>query len=406
MLTGSHWLNVHTFHVLGGRFMQQEKLLDRMRRKSRFLHYSKRTEEVYVRWAYRFLVFHRDLNGGTWMHPDEMKDSDIEAFLTALAVDKSVAASTQNQALSALLFLFNKVLDRELTIDIVRAKRPERLPVVLSRKEIARFFSVFRRQPYRLMAELMYGAGLRLMEGCRLRVKDVDFDRKQICVREGKGNKDRMVPLPTRAVGQLERQLGIVSKLHQRDLKNGGGWAWLPTAMADKDIHAGRKLSWQYLFPARKQTVDPRPRETLEHSNTGFGAVAGMGDRVQLRRHHLHENSVQKYVKSAMQDAGITKRASCHSLRHSFATHLLESGSDIRTIQELLGHSDVSTTMIYTHVSTLGATGVRSPLDSIADRYDDEVRSAKADYHVGSLSWDTFEDRYLASRELLRAIAG
>lgn len=375
--------------------MSQGKLIERLRKKTRLLHYSKRTEEAYARWVYRFLVFHRDLNGGDWIHPEEMGDGDVEAFLTALAVEKSVAASTQNQAFSALLFLFRKVLGKEMRIEAMRAKTPERLPVVLSRAEIGKFFGAISNQPYRLMAELMYGAGLRLMECCRLRVKDIDFDRKQICVREGKGDKDRMVPLPGRAISQLEEQLSFVRRLHAADVNRGAGWVWLPTAIADKDIMAGRRLTWQYLFPAAKLTVDPRPREALELSERGFGANAGQGDRVQLRRHHVHDNSVQKYVKKAMSQAGIVKKASCHALRHSFATHLLEAGSDIRTIQELLGHADVSTTMIYTHVSTVGATGVQSPLDSIIDRESDEVRSIKADYVSGE-TWEEFEERYLS----------
>ena len=357
--------------------MKQGKLLGRVRNKSRVLHYSKRTEEAYCRWIYRFLAFHRDRNQGQWVHPDDMKSEDVEAFLTSIAVDRKVAASTQNQALSAILFLFNTVLNREFQVDAVRAKTADRLPVVLSRREIASFFAELDKRPYRLMAELMYGAGLRLMECCRLRIKDIDFDRKQIVVREGKGNKDRMVPLPTRAANELEEQIAKVLRLHSRDLSEGAGWVWLPTAMADKDSGAGRQAGWQFLFPAMKLSMDPRPREP-RGSEDGYRLQAGSGDRSQIRRHHVHENTVQRWVCKAMRAAKISKRASCHSLRHSFATHLLEAGSDIRTIQELLGHADVSTTMIYTHVSTVGATGVVSPLDGLWPEKNSTVKSAKA----------------------------
>lgn len=369
---------------LSGYTMKQGKLLDRVRNKSRVLHYSKRTEEAYCRWVYRFLVFHRDNNNGQWVHPDDMKSADVESFLTWIAVDRKVAASTQNQALSAILFLFNKVLSREFQIDAVRAKTPERLPVVLSRREVASVFAELDQRPYRLMAELMYGAGLRLMECCRLRVKDIDFDRKQIVVREGKGNKDRMVPLPERTAHGLEEQLAKVIRIHKRDLSEGAGWVWLPTALAEKDSSAGRQVGWQFLFPAAKLSMDPRPREARE-SEDGYGLRAGSGDRSQIRRHHVHENTVQRWICKAMRAAKISKRASCHSLRHSFATHLLESGSDIRTIQELLGHADVSTTMIYTHVSTVGATGVVSPLDGLAEK-NLKVKSCKSVYQVGELT--------------------
>ena len=364
--------------------MKQRRLLDRVRNKSRVLHYSKRTEEAYCRWIHRFLVFHRDRNNGQWVHPDDMKSADVESFLTSIAVDRKVAASTQNQALSAILFLFNKVLSREFLIDAVRAKTPERLPVVLSRREVASVFAELDQRPYRLMAELMYGAGLRLMECCRLRVKDIDFDRKQIVIREGKGNKDRMVPLPERTAQGLEEQLAKVIRMHKRDLSEGAGWVWLPTALAEKDSSAGRQVGWQFLFPAAKLSMDPRPREPRE-SEEGYGLQAGSGDRSQIRRHHIHENTVQRWICKAMRAAKISKRASCHSLRHSFATHLLESGSDIRTIQELLGHADVSTTMIYTHVSTVGATGVVSPLDGLAEK-NLKVKSSKSVYQVGKLT--------------------
>jgi len=364
--------------------MHQEKIFDRLRNKIRVLHYSKRTEEAYSKWVYRFLVFHRDLNGGQWIHPNDMQAADVELFLTSIAVDRKVAASTQNQALSALLFLFQKVLGKKIQVDAMRARTSERLPVVLSRREIAKFFSKLDKQPYRLMAELMYGAGMRLMECCRLRVKDIDFDRKQIVIREGKGNKDRMVPLPERSIDGIQRQVQLVLRLHKSDMAEGAGWAWLPTAMAEKDRSAGRLVGWQFLFPANKLTMDPRPRTALESEDCGYGDRAGEDDRWQIRRHHVHDNTVQKWICKAMRRSGLAKRASCHALRHSFATHLLEAGSDIRTIQELLGHKDVSTTMIYTHVSTVGSTGVRSPLDILIEKDSDEVCSSKEAYVVSS----------------------
>ena len=379
---------IHSY-LIEGLVMTQKKLLERVRNKSRVLHYSKRTEEAYCRWIHRFLVFHRNRNHGQWIHPDDMTSNDVEEFLTVIAVENKVAASTQNQALSAILFLFNKVLSRDVAIDAVRAKTPERLPVVLSREEIGNLFAVLEQPTYRLIAGLMYGAGLRLMECCRLRVKDIDFDRKQIVIREGKGNKDRMVPLPRRTEIALEKQISKVIRIHEQDLSDGAGWVWLPTAMAEKDNSAGRKTGWQFLFPASKLSVDPRPREARESEVDGYGKRAGSGDRKQIRRHHIHENTVQRWISKAIQKAGITKRASCHSLRHSFATHLLESGSDIRTIQELLGHADVSTTMIYTHVSTVGATGVLSPLDGLVVEKKPRVKSRKAAYRKSD--WETVD---------------
>ena len=317
------------------------RLLDQLRAKTRLLHYSLRTEDAYADWVKRFILFHGK------RHPREMGVPEIEAFLTDLAVEKQVAASTQNQALSAILFLYQKVLDIELPrIDALRAKRPERLPVVLSIDEVRAVLDGMEGTE-RLQAELLYGAGLRLLECCRLRVKDVDFERRQLAVRDGKGEKDRMAPLPVRLETKLRAQLEVVRRRHERDVAQGFGRVWLPYAYVRKWPNADRELGWQYLFPSSRLSIDPRS-----------------GDGV-LRRHHRHENLLQKHVKRAALEAGLTKRVSCHTFRHSFATHLLEGGADIRTVQELLGHADVSTTMIYTHVLQRGACGVVSPLDRL-----------------------------------------
>jgi integron integrase len=275
-----------------------------------------------------------------------MAELEVEAFLTHLAVVGQVAASTQNQALAALLFLYKVVLDRPLQarIDASRARRPERLPVVLTREEIRALLSHLS-GTHHLMASLLYGSGLRLMECLRLRVKDVDFGQNHILVRDGKGQKDRAVPLPTSLRQPIQAQLEHVRALHARDLAEGFGRVYLPHALAEKYPNANRELAWQWLFPAPRRSVDPR---------TGI-----------TRRHHLAETALQKMVRGAVRRAGITKPASCHTLRHSFATHLLEDGHDIRTVQELLGHRDVSTTMIYTHVLQQGPQGVRSPLDRL-----------------------------------------
>jgi len=339
-------------------------LLQEVRQLTRTLRMSIRTEEAYVQWIEQFLRFQRDRQGAR-RHPREMGSGEVNEFLTYLAVERKAAASTQNQASSALLFLYRRVLQRNVAVDAVRAKRPARLPVVLSVEDVRRVLAEVPVGPMRLMAGLMYGAGLRLMEACRLRVKDVDFDGRQIIVRDGKGGKDRAVPLPERLRDGLRRQVEAVRELHERDTAAGAGWVWLPSALADKEPEAGRSLSWQYLFPASALSTEPRPREALESRSGEMRSHGDVGSEGRMRRHHVHETSVQKAVAAAVRRAGVTKRATCHALRHSFATHLLDDGRDIRTIQELLGHKVVSTTMIYTHVSTVGATGVRSPLDRI-----------------------------------------
>jgi len=317
------------------------KLLDQVAAKMRLLHYSIRTERAYCDWIKRFILFHNK------QHPREMGAAEIESFLTDLAVVGNVAASTQNQAFSAILFLYSQVLGVELPqLHGIRARRPERLPVVLSVSEVRAILEEMDGID-RLQAELLYGAGLRILECCRLRVKDVDFLRNQIVVREGKGDKDRIVPLPARCVPALKEQVARVRKQHERDIRAGHGRVWLPHAMKKKSPKADREPGWQYLFPSARLSEDPRESDGV------------------LRRHHRSESLLQKRVKEACLMARITKRASCHTFRHSFATHLLEGGADIRTVQELLGHADVSTTMIYTHVLNRGPGGVVSPLDRL-----------------------------------------
>ena len=314
------------------------KLLDLVRQQIRSRHFSPRTEEAYVGWVRKFILHHGK------RHPDDMGEREVTAYLSYLASDRRVSPSTQNQALAALMFLFQEVLHRKLEWleGVTRARRAPRLPVVLTRPEVDAIIGQIEGPP-RLMASLLYGAGLRLMECCRLRIKDVDLARGEIIVRDGKGRKDRVTMLPATLRPPLTTHLKMGRLQHEEDLRRGRGHVELPGALARKYPNASREWGWQWVFPATRGYVDA---ETGQH-----------------RRHHLHESVLQRLVKQAARKAGLAKPASCHTLRHSFATHLLESGYDIRTIQELLGHSDVTTTMIYTHVLNRGGRGVRSPLD-------------------------------------------
>jgi integron integrase len=318
--------------------MSQLKLLDQLRNLLRFKHYSYETEKAYVKWVKDFILFHQV------KHPSAMGKEEISAFLTHLAVKRNVAASTQNQALSAILFLYREVLQLEVgwLEDIEHAKKPARLPVVFTKEE-AKSVLLHLDGVRRLMASLLYGCGMRLKECVRLRIKDVDYGQNHIVIRDAKGQKDRVTVLPESLKPELKRQMAKVEALHQRDRTEGFGRVYLPNALAKKYPAADLELGWQYVFPASKRALDPR---------------AGIE-----RRHHVDESVLQRAVKEAIRTAGIHKHASCHTFRHSFATHLLENGYDIRTVQELLGHSDVKTTMIYTHVLNRGAGAVKSPID-------------------------------------------
>jgi integron integrase len=316
------------------------KLLDLVRNTIRLKHYSIRTERAYIDWVKRFILFHHK------RHPASMGAPEIRAFLSYLAVEGRVAASTQTQALSALVFLYREVLHRSVAPlgKVERAKKPERLPVVFSRAEVRAVLAHLDGQHW-MMASLLYGAGLRLMECVRLRVKDVDFTYRQILVRDGKGQKDRVTMLPQAIAEPLRQHVEKVKVLHEEDLAEGFGEVYLPFALARKYTGASREWGWQYVFSARRRSIDPR-------SGTE-------------RRHHIDEKTLQEAMKKAVRAAKIAKPGSCHTLRHSFATHLLEAGYDIRTIQELLGHKDIRTTMIYTHMLNQGGKGVRSPLDTM-----------------------------------------
>ena len=314
--------------------------LEEVRAAIRVRHYSIRTEQAYLDWTRRFILFHGK------RHPREMGADEVRAFLTHLAVDGGVAPSTQNQALNALVFLYRHVLERELgeIPGIVRAERPPKVPVVLSPEEVGRVLAGLSGVNW-LVACLQYGSGLRLMESVRLRVKDLDFDHRALFVRAGKGGKDRVVTLPDELVTPLRRQLEHRCNLFEQDTAAGVASVHLPHALARKYPNAAREWGWQYVFASGRLNRDPRS-----------------GER---RRHHVDESSIQKAVRNALREAGIERPASCHTLRHSFATHLLERGADIRTVQEQLGHADVRTTQIYTHVIERGGRGVKSPLGSV-----------------------------------------
>ncbi len=317
--------------------MNNQRLLDRVRDTVRMLHYSRKTEHAYCYWIRYFIRFHR------LRHPSEMGATHISQFLTFLAVERNVAASTQNQAFNAILFLYRKVL--EIPLDnienVTRAKTSRHIPVVFARSEVQAIFHQLK-QPYALMAGLLYGGGLRIMEMLRLRLKDIDFDRQLIVVRAGKGNKDRVTIFPENLHDDVRLAMSRVEVLHQQDLSEGCGEVHMPYALARKYPREAYSLHWQFLFASAQRSIDPVTKKEM--------------------RHHVFETSVQRAVKQAIQAAGIRKTASCHTFRHSFATHLLENGYDIRTVQDLLGHKDIRTTQIYTHVLKRGGNAVRSPM--------------------------------------------
>jgi integron integrase len=355
----------------------EPRLLATIGERCRLKHYSRRTERAYLGWIKRFIWFHG------MRHPRTMGATEIEQFLTHLAVSNDVAAGTQNQALSAILFLYKEVLAMDLPWleSVTRAKRPRRVPTVLSPTEVQWLLARLDGREW-LMASLLYGTGMRLMECVRLRVKDVDFARNEITVRDGKGGKDRRTVLPSSLVQALNRQLERVRELHRQDIAAGYAGVYLPHALARKYRQASRELGWQYVFPASQRAHDPRGGE--------------------LRRHHIDEKVLQRAIKSAVQAAGINKPASCHTLRHSFATHLIEAGYDIRTVQELLGHKDVATTQIYTHVLNKGGNAVLSPLDRAGERNGFSVRDVgcvMSDYSVSRES----EQSPIGATELVAA---
>lgn len=320
----------------------KKKILDEVRDVMRVLHYSIHTERIYCDWIRRFIFFHgmksrEDLNKG---------EEKITAFLTHLAVEKDISPSTQNQAMNALVFLYRKVLKDPLPHEIqaLRASKRKRVPAVMSKQEVSQVLDVMDGVP-QLVAKLLYGSGLRMMEAIRLRVQDIDYDFKQVVVRSGKGDKDRVTPLPSSLAPLLENHIAKVRVLHEKDISSGFGEVYLPNALERKYRGAAKKIGWQYVFPSRNLSKDPR------------------SDKV--RRHHIDRSVINKAIKSAVNMLGLHKRITAHTFRHSFATHLLQRGTDIRTIQALLGHNDVSTTMIYTHILQQGGHGVVSPLDEL-----------------------------------------
>jgi len=316
------------------------KLLDQVRDVMRLKHYALSTERTYTSWIKRFILFHGK------KHPKEMGEPEVEAFLTWLAVERTVSKSTQNQAFNALIFLYREVLNRPLEgrINAVRSSRKQRLPIVMSKEETQRVLNGMSGTT-QLMAKLLYGSGLRLMECCRLRVKDIDFEINEIRVKSGKGDKDRLVPLPESIRPTLKTHLDRVKLIHENDLSQGHGEVYLPHALDRKYPGAGKEWKWQDVFPSSRLSKDPRKNV--------------------VRRHHMDPSSLDRAIKRAVNLTGLAKRITSHTFRHSFATHLLQSGTDIRTIQSLLGHNDVSTTMIYTHVLRRGGQGVKSPLDTL-----------------------------------------
>lgn len=317
-----------------------KKYLDIVRETMRTHHYSIRTKESTINWVRRYIFFHK------LRHPKDMGPQEIGKFLTHLAVNKKVSASTQNQALNALVFLYKKVLLKDPGIfeGVIRAKRPKLLPVVLTKTEVTRLLDALS-GPYKLMCSLLYGSGLRVMELLRLRVKDLDFENGTLVVRRGKGDKDRITMMPVSLIDALQKHLKRVRLLHENDLKQGYGRVYLPDALQIKYPNMDKSWSWQYVFPAKSLSIDPRTKRTS--------------------RHHVHENAIQRAIRQAAQLAGMTKHIGPHTLRHSFATHLLEEGRNVAEIQELLGHQDISTTQIYTHVMNRPGMNIKSPLDRL-----------------------------------------
>ena len=322
-------------------FARYPMYLEKLVKSIRIKNYSVRTEKVYLDWLCRYIRFH------SMKDPATLTEKDISQFLEFLVIKRRVSSSTQSQALNALVYFYKAVLKQELSsnIEFARSKKPKRLPVVLSKNEIILLFSHINHPTQQLMVNLLYGCGMRLMECVRLRILDMDFDYQQILVRNAKGKKDRVVPIPQKLTAELKHQIEKVKVLHDEDIAEGFGSVYIPDALLRKYPNAENELRWQYVFPSTKISTDPRSGK--------------------VRRHHIHENGLQKYIKKAAEDTGITKKVNCHALRHSFATHLLENGYDIRTVQELLGHADVSTTMIYTHVLNKPGVTVTSPLDML-----------------------------------------